>query len=100
MDRKNDSKIAYCGNGPELSGKRLAVGAKQLKKALAAGTAQEVFLAEDADPAVTGPLAQLCQTEEVRISWVPTMAALGRACGIEVGAAAAAALGEKIGSNG
>ena len=100
MDRKNDSKIAYCGNGPDLAGRRLAVGAKQLKKAVAAGTAQEVFLAEDADPAVTGPLEQLCQTQHVRISWVPTMAALGRACGIEVGAAAAAALGEKLGSIG
>lgn len=92
MDRKNDSKIAYCGNAPEFSGKHLAVGAKQLKKAVAAGTAREVFLAEDADPAVTGPLAQLCQTKAVRVSWVPAMADLGRACGIEVGAAAAATL--------
>ena len=92
MDRKNDSKIAYCGNAPELSGKHLAVGAKQLKKAVTAGTARQVFLAQDADPAVTGPLAQLCQTKAVPVSWVPAMADLGRACGIEVGAAAAAAL--------
>lgn len=100
MDRKNDSKIAYCGDAPDLAGWHLAVGAKQLKKAVVAGTAREVFLAEDADPAVTGPLEQLCQTKDVRISWVPTMAALGRACGIEVGAAAAVALGENLGSNG
>lgn len=92
MDRKNDCKIAYCGNAPELSGKHLAVGAKQLKKALNAGNAHAVFLAEDADPAVTEPLVALSQTHHVKVSWVPTMAQLGKACGIEVGAAAAAVL--------
>lgn len=77
---------------PSLAGKRLAVGKKQLKKAVLAGSVQAVFFAENADPALTQPLAQLCQQENIHITWVPTMAQLGKACGIEVGAAAAAVL--------
>ena len=66
------------------------VGAKQLKKAVLAGRARYVFLAENADPAVTQPLEQLCAANHIQITWVPSMAELGRSCGIEVGAAAAA----------
>lgn len=92
MDRTNDSKIAYCGKVPDLAGHRLAVGKKQLKKAVLAGSAQAVFLAENADPGLTQPLAELCREADIHITWVPTMAELGKACGIEVGAAAAAVL--------
>ena len=66
------------------------VGAKQLKKAVRAGRVRYVFLAENADPAVTDPLAELCTANHIQITWVPSMAELGRVCGIEVGAAAAA----------
>ena len=66
------------------------VGTKQLKKAVLAGRARYVFLAENADPAVTQPLEQLCAANHIQITWVPSMAELGRSCGIEVGAAAAA----------
>jgi len=68
------------------------VGTKQLKKAVKAGRARYVFLAENADPAVTEPLEALCAANHIQITWVPSMAELGRACGIEVGAAAAAVL--------
>ena len=68
------------------------VGAKQLKKAVKANRVRYVFLAENADPAVTDPLEQLCRDNHIPITWVRTMAELGRACGIEVGAAAAAVL--------
>lgn len=73
-----------------LSGRRVVVGAKQLRKALCAGRARIVLLAGDADPAVTEPLAALCRQSGVELAWIPTMAELGRACRIEVGAAAAA----------
>ena len=66
------------------------VGAKQLKKAVKAGRVRYVFLAENADPAVTEPIAAQCQAKNIQITWVRSMAELGRACGIEVGAAAAA----------
>ena len=51
-----------------------------------------VYLAENADPALTQPLAELCGEYQIQITWVADMADLGRACGIEVGAAAAAVL--------
>ena len=77
------SEIAHC---------KVVVGAKQLRKALISGSAQRVYLARNADPALTEPLMELCQNNKVPAFWVSTMAALGKACGIEVGAAAAATL--------
>ena len=70
----------------------VVVGTKQLKKSVKAGRVRSVFLAENADPAVTEPLEELCRQNHIHITWVRTMAELGRACGIEVGAAAAAVL--------
>ena len=90
MDTKKDSKIPKCGSFPENKEKQVIVGAKQLRKALKNGQAQRVFLAENADPAITEPLARMCEENSVPYTWVPSMADLGRACGIDVGAAAAA----------
>lgn len=73
-----------------LSSQKHVVGAKQIRKALTAGSARRVFLAKNADPAITEPLAALCQLNRVEYAWVRSMTDLGRACGIEVGAAAAA----------
>ena len=69
---------------------KMVVGAKQLRKALNNGTARYVFLAENADPALTEPLEALCLQYHVSYAWVPSMLDLGRQCGIEVAAAAAA----------
>ena len=92
MDMKNNSKIPQCGVQPNLTGEKVIVGAKQLKKALLAGRAACVFLAENADPMITEPIQALCEHTNIQIHWVSSMADLGRACGIEVGAAAAAVL--------
>ena len=92
MDMKKRHKIPDRGELPDLSRQRLAVGAKQLKKAVRAGTVRCVYLAENADPALTQPLAELCADNQIQITWVSTMETLGSACGIEVGAAAAAVL--------
>jgi large subunit ribosomal protein L7A len=92
MDTKKDSKIPKCGVLHDLDSRKMIVGAKQLRKALNKGIARCVFLAENADPAITEPLEELCRQREIPITWVPSMADLGRACGIEVGAAAAAAV--------
>lgn len=73
-----------------LQGSKCVVGAKQIRKALNAGIASRVFLARNADPALTEPLAALCQKKQVELIWVRSMTDLGSACGIEVGAAAAA----------
>ena len=92
MDMKKDCKIPQCGSFPDLSKMNLVVGAKQLKKAVKADRVRYVFLAENADPAVTEPLEELCLQHHIPITWGRSMAELGRACGIEVGAAAAAVL--------
>ena len=73
-----------------LGSQKRVVGAKQIRKALTAGSVRKVFLAKNADPAITEPIAALCQHCGVDISWVKSMTDLGHACGIEVGAAAAA----------
>ena len=90
MDTKKDSRIPKCGSFPDLRREKVIVGAKQLRKALQSNRAQRVFLAENADPAITEPLAQMCEEKSIPCTWVASMADLGRACGIEVGAAAAA----------
>ena len=90
MDKRKDCRIPKCGRLPNLAEMNLGGGAKQLKKAVKAGRVRYVFLAENADPAVTDPLAELCAANHIQITWVPSMTELGRCCGIEVGAAAAA----------
>ena len=77
---------------PDLTGKQVVVGTKQLKKALKKGNIRYVYLAENADPAITEPIEDLCRQGSIHVTWISSMAELGRACGIEVGAAAAAVL--------
>ena len=79
----------------ELRNHRFLVGTKQLRKALERGGIRRVFLARDADPAVTEPLAAQCERVGAEYVWVAKMTDLGRACGIDVGAAAAATLSAK-----
>ena len=89
MDRKKVCTIPDSGDLPELDrGKRL-VGTKQLRRALQAGTVEEVYLARNADPRVIQPIVALCAQAGIQPVWVRTMAELGRACAIDVGAAAA-----------
>lgn len=76
----------------ELSTKPKVVGAKQVKRALEAGSAVQVFLASNADPRVTQPIESLCAEKGVEMEKNCSMAELGKACGISVGAAVAALL--------
>ena len=76
----------------ELRNHQIIVGVKQLKKALLRGGVSRVYLAQDADPAITMPLAELAQSVDIEVYWVGNMHDLGRACNIDVGAAAAATL--------
>ncbi len=76
----------------ELSSNPGVVGAKQVRRAVENGAAKKVFLADNADPRLTEPLAQLCKEKGVEVESVPTMKELGKACGIAVPAAVAAIL--------
>lgn len=78
----------------QLQGNHIIVGTKQLRKRLDSGGVCWVFLARNADPAITAPLEDLCRRKCVPCSWVCSMAELGRACGIEVGTAAAATVAD------
>ena len=92
MDTKKEQQMANGKALTELTNKKTVVGAKQLRKALNSGLAKKVYLALNADPAITEPIEALCQLNRVEYAWVKSMTDLGHACGIEVGAAAAAAV--------
>ena len=72
--------------------KRKAVGTKQTIKALERGEARVIYLARDAEERVIKNVIELCKANGVKVVHVDTMAQLGKACGIEVGAASAAIL--------
>ena len=97
MSMQKDKEIPGQSPLAALPGQKIVVGAKQLRKALTAGTAKKVFLAKDADPAITEPIVALCKLKSARYSWVESMTCLGRACGIEVSAAAAAVISDSVG---
>ena len=92
MDTKKECMIPNCGDFAKLRKNKVVVGAKQLRKALEKGTARYVYLAKNADPSITEPIEEKCRALNVPCGWVTSMAELGSACGIEVGAAAAAAV--------
>jgi large subunit ribosomal protein L7A len=92
MEIQNEVRMAFHEVQAQIGSRKVVVGAKQLRKALASDRVFRVYLAQNADPAITEPLAALCKQHSVDFAWVRTMSDLGRACGIEVGAAAAAAL--------
>ena len=67
-------------------------GVKQVRRALSAGRAKRIYLAQDADPQLTRPLAEQAGAQGVEAVWLGSMRELGRACGITVGAAVAATI--------
>ena len=68
------------------------VGVKQTRRAIDDGRAARVFLALDADPALTAPVEALCTEKGVPVEKGAQMNELGAACGIAVGSAVAALL--------
>lgn len=67
--------------------KARTVGTKQTKKAIEQGKVLEVYVAKDADQHVTEGLIAMCQDRNITIRYVDSMKDLGKACGIQVGAA-------------
>ncbi|HOB20359.1 MAG TPA: ribosomal L7Ae/L30e/S12e/Gadd45 family protein [Candidatus Atribacteria bacterium] len=66
------------------------VGMKQTIKAVQSGSAEVVFLARDVDDHLASRITEACKTAGVEIILVDSMAELGEACGIQVGASTAA----------
>jgi len=73
---------------------KLSIGTKQALRMVELGRASEVFVAKDADPRLTNKVIQLCKNCGVKVTCVDSMKQLGKACGIEVGAAVAAVINE------
>lgn len=71
----------------ELRSREKVIGVKQSRRAIREGRARQVFLACDADPALTGPLLAQCREKTVPVELGCTMRELGQAAGIQVGAA-------------
>ena len=90
MDIHNDTSMAIEQIRSEIQDRKVVAGAKQLRKALTSKCVYRVYLAKNADPAITEPIEAICKENRVKYAWVGSMTDLGRACGIEVGAAAAA----------
>ncbi|MFE5324603.1 ribosomal L7Ae/L30e/S12e/Gadd45 family protein [Paenibacillus sp. NPDC056579] len=72
----------------------ISIGTKQATRMVELGKASEVFVANDADPRITIKMVNLCKKMGVKVTYVDSMKLLGKACGIEVGAAMAAVVDE------
>ncbi|CAN2255504.1 MULTISPECIES: 50S ribosomal protein L7ae-like protein [Bacillus] len=70
--------------------KSIIIGTKQTVKALKRGSVKEVVVAKDADPVLTTSVVSLAEDQGISVLMVESMKKLGKACGIEVGAAAVA----------
>ena len=70
------------------------IGVKQSRRAVRDGLAKLVFLAYDADPALTEPIEGQCSEKEIPVVKEFSMKQLGQAAGIHVGAAVVALLQE------
>ncbi len=68
---------------------KLTVGVKQTMRLLEQNLASEVLIAQDADYFVIRPGLEEAKRRQVEIRFVDSRAALGRICGISIGAAVA-----------
>lgn len=66
------------------------VGTSQVLRALNSKRAKTVYIAQDANHRVLASICRLCEEGSVPVVEVKSMKMLGAACGIRVGAAAAA----------
>ena len=73
------------------------VGLKQVLRGLEAGEIDKVFLAEDADAFIREQIMEKCRDLHVEVVPVSDMEKLGRAAGIDVGAAVAGSLKAEAG---
>ncbi|WP_152395419.1 ribosomal L7Ae/L30e/S12e/Gadd45 family protein [Paenibacillus guangzhouensis] len=74
-------------NDKGLQEENIRVGTKQTIRMVELGKATEVYVAQDADSRITSKVVLLCEDKGVKITYVDTMKNLGKACGIDVGAA-------------
>ena len=71
---------------------KIVVGTRQTVKTIENNSAREVYVAKDAEGRITRPIIQTCEEKGLPVYYVETMAELGKACNIKVGAAVCAIL--------
>lgn len=71
---------------------RIVVGTRQTVKMIENNSAREVYVARDAEERIVLPVIQFCKEKGLPVYYVETMAELGKACQIKVGAAMCAIL--------
>lgn len=79
----------------ELKEQPKVIGVKQTLKALQKDLVSVLYIAKDAENRVTEPVETQAKSKGIQIIKVPSMKDLGKAFGIEVGAAVAAILVEQ-----
>jgi large subunit ribosomal protein L7A len=72
--------------------RKKSIGTKQTAKAIEKGATRTVFVAKDAEEHVIREIVKIARERGLELVLVDSMVALGKACGIEVGAATAAIL--------
>lgn len=78
----------------QLQAATKVIGVKQSKKAIRDGKAARVVVALDAEQRVLRPIFDLCRDMNIPVEEAYTMAELGDACKIDVGAAVVTILSE------
>lgn len=73
--------------------KSVVIGSKQTLKAIKENEVSEVIIADDADRRVTNKVLLAAKENGIPVVKVDSMKKLGKACGIEVGAATVAIKG-------
>lgn len=71
---------------------KVVAGMRQTMKAIESNNARAVFIARDAEEKITSSAVRYCKEKEIPVYYIDTMAELGKACNIKVGAAMAAIL--------
>lgn len=71
---------------------KLAVGFKQVVRAVKEDKAAKVFLADDCESKISVPVEQSASEKGVQVFYIHTMKELGELCGIDVGSSCAVVL--------
>jgi len=87
------SQQAYKTISDYKAQRRVRVGYNETVKAITNNSALLVIIARDAEPAcLVDPLPVLCEQKGVHFAFVESKAAIGKACGMDVGVLACALL--------
>lgn len=77
----------------ELKSKnKLKVGTKQAARAVMDGKAETLLIAKDSEQHVVRSIVDEAKSKSIQVVYVDSMKKLGKACGIDVGAATAVIL--------